>query len=125
MTDAFSDIDKLGSDLVTVVRAPIINSTRDNSEVRDWDNPVLTDYPFCKVEPFPTTKNRLFIEVEIDREFAANYYRLWLTPDCDVKSTDRLRWLNQEMDIAGIPIIWTDFEGIVIYIGALGYIREG
>jgi len=120
-----ADINKLGADTVTIIRAPISNSSRDNSQIRDWSLAVEVDYPYCKVEPFPTTKNRLFIEVEVQREFAANYFRLWLVPGCDVKSTDRMRWRGHEMDITGVPTEWTDFEGEVVYIGVLGYIREG
>jgi len=114
----------LGSEIITVVRAPIIVNTRDNSESQDWTTATRIDVEGCMVQPF-LMSNKLVIEDNNERMFAQSFYRVWMPSGTDVLYTDRLEWREVHMDVFGQKGEWFDFEGISDHIQLLGKRREG
>jgi hypothetical protein len=114
----------LGSEVITVLRAPIVVSARDNSERPDWTAAVGTDYGNCMVQPF-LMSNKLVIEDNAERMFAQSFYRIWMPSGTDVLYSDRLVWRGRHMDVFGQAGEWFDFEGNSDHIQLLGKLREG
>lgn len=117
-------VNSLGMETVTIVRAPLATNPRDNSQFRDWASATKTDIEGCQVQPF-LLSNKLQIEDNLQREFGASYFRVWLPAGTIVLYTDRLVHRNRTMDVYGQPGIWFDFEGVESHITVLAYFREG
>lgn len=100
----------LGIEVFTVVRAPLVVSARDNSQYRDWANATETEISGCNVQPFILSE-KLLQEVNAEREFVKQVWRVWLPPGSDVTYTDRGIWRGELHDILGINGIWNHIMG--------------
>lgn len=114
----------LGSETITVVRAPLVVDPRDNSKWRNWSVATRTDIPKCMVEPFPLAE-KLNYEENRDREFARSALRMYLPAGTDVVSTDRLEWNGEEYQVLGHPGRWSRFNGDEHHVAIIAQIRSG
>ena len=114
----------LGQDTITRLRAPLVRSTRDNSESRDWSHAYAQDIPDCMVEPF-LVANRLLMEVNDGREFEQEPQRIYVPGTTDLVYTDRVQWKGQTYDIIAAPTIWTDFDGDTPFLALMIRLRSG
>ena len=114
----------LGSTAVTVMTAALAYSSRDNSQYRDWANPVSVTYQGNMLEPFQLS-SRLQVQKNQDREFASAYGRLWMIPQADMKPGQRVIIHGVEYDLHGSPIPWYDFEDVRSHWTCLVLVRSG
>lgn len=114
----------LGSETVTIIRAPLVTDSRDNSVTRDWAHATSTDVTGCMVQPFRMS-NKLVTEDMIEREFARQFFRIWAPAGTDVLYTDRVSWRGQDMEVWAQKGTWVDFEGNEDHVQFLGILREG
>jgi len=115
---------KLGANVVTRVRAPLVDDPIDSTAYRDWDNATEVTYTGCMIQPFQLS-SKLQVEYNIDREFAAAYFRVWLPPGADVISTDKLRVNGITLEVYGVPGTWFDLDGNESHVSVLCYVRTG
>ena len=101
----------LGSTPVTVLTAPLVVATRDNSKFRDWDNAVSVTYQGNMLEPFQLS-SRLQIQNDLDREFSSSYGRLWMVPEADMQPNQRVVIHGVTYEVNGRPIPWYDLEDV-------------
>lgn len=114
----------LGGNTVVRVRAPLVNDVVDNTAYRDWGNASLLTVTGCMIQPFQLS-SKLQIEMNIDREFSAAFFRIWMPAGTDIKPTDRLRVAGLELDVYGVPGPWFDLNGLPSHLSVLTYVREG
>lgn len=114
----------LGSEVVTRLRAPQVADPVDGSLYRDWTTAAALDIPGCSVQPF-LLSNKLVLEDNLQREFAGEFYRLYLPAGSDILPDDRIIWRGNTMDIYGFEGAWYDFEGNPSHVQALAYRRKG
>lgn len=100
----------LGVETLTIVRAVLAVSARDNSEYRDWANATETVITQCAVQPFVLSE-KLVEEVNAEREFIKQAWRVWAPAGTDVLYTDRAIWRGEEYEVLGITGIWNHVYG--------------
>jgi len=114
----------LGQTVITVVRAALVQDSLDNTSYRDWANATRTTYSGCMIQPFQLS-SKLQIEKNLDREFSAAYFRVWMPAGADVVSTDRLETHGLSLDVYGFPGSWFDLEDVESHVAVLCYVRKG
>jgi len=117
-------MNNIGRETVGVVRAPLIQGARSASLHRSWATATTTNYTTCSVQPF-LMSNKLVVEMEDQREFASQVYRVWGPADMDVKSTDRIMWRGKLYDVRGPMGTFPDLHGRVHHVQFLMIDREG
>lgn len=114
----------LGSETITVLRAPEATDSRDGSKYRDWSTATSTVVIGCMVQPF-LMSNKLVIEDSLQREFTGQFFRIWAPGDTDIEYTDRIVWRGRTMDVYGDDGPFVDFEGNVDHIQFVAIYRRG
>lgn len=114
----------LGSDIFTILRAPLLTDPVDGSQYRDWNHPTETVVKDANVQPFPMAE-KLNFEDNRDREFARTALRFYAPPGTRVESTDRVRFDGEEYDVFGHDGVWRRFSGQERVVQFIGRIREG
>lgn len=100
----------LGREVVTVVRAQLVENTRDESLYRDWANATETDYSGCSVQPFILSE-KFQAEDTTDREFLRYTLRVWGPPNMDVEYTDKVVWRGKEYEVSSLDGVWSHIMG--------------
>lgn len=113
----------LGDDTFTIVRAPLVESSRDGSKYRDWANAIRIDVVDSKVNPFQLAE-KLNFEVNADREFARTGLKFFYPPTV-ILHTDRIEYKGETYTVFGHPQIWTDFEGVEDHGEMVVQLKEG
>lgn len=101
---------KLGSQVITRIRAELAVSSRDNSKFRDWDNASRTDVRNCNVQPFIASE-KYVAEIDVWREHVRQLLRCWLPAGTEFLYTDRVEYRGVEYDVMGIQSVWDDIQG--------------
>ena len=114
----------MGNNTVVVLRAPLVDDPVDNTAYRDWSNATSVTYTGCMVQPFQLS-SKLQIEMNIDREFSAAYFRVWMPAGADVGPYDRLLINGVTHDVYGVPGSWYDLGGTESHVSVLTYVRRG
>lgn len=115
----------VGSDTITLLRAPLVKDARSGSMVRDWANPLEFVIAGCSVQAFPLAE-KLNVEVLDNREFARSSVRVYAPPDSELpEPTDRFTYRGREYELFGFAAEWIDLEGNLDHIAYVGRIREG
>lgn len=114
----------LGSETVTVVHAELVLDAFDNSQYRDWANATTTDVAHCMVQPFKLS-SRLVHEDNLQREFASEYYRVWMPAGTAVSYIDRLMWRGIRMEVFGDEQRFYTFAGVEHHLQLLGVTLSG
>lgn len=114
----------LGSEVITIRRAPEVTDTRDNSKYRDWTTATSTVVTGCMVQPF-LMSNKLVVEDNLQREFASQFFRVWFPAGTDLDYADRLEWRGGVYDIYGEAGTWVDFEGNEDHVQCIALLRKG
>jgi hypothetical protein len=117
-------MNRIGRELVSVLRAPLVQGARSASLHRNWATAVSTDYDSCSVQPF-LMSNKLVVELEDQREFASQVYRVWGPADMDVESTDRIMWRARLYDVRGPMGRFPDLRGNLHHVQFLMIERLG
>ena len=115
---------RLGSEVITVVHAVLVQDVHDNSEYRDWDNATRSPISGCMVQPF-LLSNKLVQEDSLQREFTREFYRIWMPAGTVVEYTDRLEWRDANMEIFGPAQRWHTISGTPHHIQLLGVVYLG
>lgn len=113
----------LGSTPVTVLTAPLVTQTRDNSLARDWSNPVSVTYQGNMLEPFQLS-SRLQIQNNLDREFSSAFGRLWMVPEATMEPNQRVVIHGVTYEVQGQPILWRDLEDVASHWTVLLLLRD-
>lgn len=115
---------RLGQDQFTVIRAPLVQSPRDGSFYRDWENATHTLVLNANIQPFKLSE-KLEKEDDQGREFGKSGRRFFAPPNTDVQYTDRILYLHEVYDVLGHPGYWTNFRGEVDHVAFIAQRREG
>lgn len=102
---------ELGVQVITRLRAELVNSARDNSFYRDWDNPSRTDIRNCNVQPFIISE-KYVSEIDVEREHVRQLLRCWVPVGTDFVYTDRAEFRGVVYDVLGIQGVWDDLQGM-------------
>lgn len=100
----------LGRETITIRRAPLAVSPRDNSEYRDWANATDTDVTNCNVQMFIMSE-KLMAEITEDREAIREVFRVWAPAGTDVTYTDAIIWRGDEYEAHGRIGQWDHIMG--------------
>lgn len=95
----------LGPHTVTVLRGTSAPSEYGNTTSTDWSNPTRTEVPGCSVQPAPATA------YTVDRDTFTTRHQVYMPPDTDVRSNDRVEWRGDTYDVDGDVLRW-DFPGL-------------
>lgn len=114
----------LGRETVTIIRAPLVTSSRDNSESRDWANATETDIHNCNVQSFIMSE-KLEAEFTRERESIRELIKVWAPAGADVQYTDRFRWRGNEYEVHGRIGVWDHIMGPENHRDFLGRRRLG
>lgn len=115
----------IGSESITLLRAPLVKDARSGQMIRDWSSAV--EYPItgCSVQPFPLSE-KLNVEVSDNREFIRSSVRVYAPPDSILpEPTDRFLYRGREYELFGFTSEWVDLEGALDHLAYIGRIREG
>lgn len=114
----------LGSDTITILRAPLVVDPVDNSSYRDWDTAVSTPVYRCSVQPFPMAE-KLNFEENRSREFSRTAIRIWCPPGTRFEPTDRILYMGETYDVFGHQGVWHRFRGQEHHVQIIARLREG
>lgn len=114
----------LGREVVTILSAPEVIDIRDGSSYRDWGTATSTVVTGCMVQPF-LMSNKLVVEDNLQREFASQYFRVWMPAGTLLAYTDRLLWRGDSYDVYGEAGVWHDFEGVESHVQCVALLRKG
>lgn len=102
---------RLGSETLTVLRAPLVAAPRDGTQYRDWTAPTSTVVVGCMVEPY-LMSNKLVKEDDESREWSQEYLRCWVPEDADIVYTDRVQWRGDTYEVFGPAQLWVTRRGV-------------
>lgn len=114
----------LGSEVITIKRAPELTDPRDGSLYRDWPTASSTVVEGCMVQPF-LMSNKLVVEDNLQRQFASQYFRVWMPAGTDLEYTDRLEFRGNSYDVYGEAGPWYDFEAVESHVQCVVLLRKG
>lgn len=114
----------LGSDTITILRAPLATDPRDGTQYRDWNNATSTTVHRCNVQPFPLAE-KLNFEFNLDREFSRTAIRIYAPPGTDFLPEDRILFNGTSYDIFGSKGDWRRFSGSPHHVQVIARQLEG
>lgn len=114
----------LGREIITILRAPLVTSTRDNSQSRDWNNAVQIVIRNCNVQSFIMSE-KLEAEETKEREAIRELIKVWAPAGSDVLYTDRFLWRGDEYEVHGRIGRWDHIMGPENHRDFLGRRRLG
>lgn len=115
----------VGSESITLLRAPLIKDPRSGQFIRDWKNPQQIPVAGCSVQPFPLAE-KLNVEVSDNREFIRSSVRVYAPAESvSPEPTDRFLYRGREYELFGFTSEWVDLEGKLDHLAYIGRIREG
>lgn len=114
----------LGIETITILRAPLVASSRDNSQQRDWPNAVTHDLLQCNVQPFILSE-KYTAEINTEREYLTVLFKVWAPAGSDVLYTDRAQWRGTEYEILGLTGNWDHIMGGEHHKSFLLRLRQG
>lgn len=95
------------SDVVTVVRAPVVVD-RYNNEVRDWDNATRATVGGCSVQPLDSSGG---LAITPGRDAVVTRWRLFAPDGVDLLPTDRIGWQGVDYEVDGDLERWSSPSG--------------
>ncbi len=114
----------LGVETITIVRASLVASSRDNSLQRDWDAATTHTLKGCNVQPFILSE-KYTAEVNNEREYLTVLFKVWCPAGSDVIYTDRATWRGTEYEVLGLTGQWDHIMGPEHHKTFLLRLREG
>lgn len=115
---------RLGSETITILRAPLVTDPVDFSEYRDWDNPTETTVNDVTAEPFLMAE-KLNFEYERNREYAQTALRFYCPAGTRFESTDRIRYDGLIYEVFGHGGVWHRLNGEEHHVQVIGRRRQG
>ncbi len=115
----------LGNDEYVVVRAELVEDSRDGTLYRDWANATRTTVTAAKVNPFQLAE-KLNFEINAEREYTRTGLKFFAPPGSLMpEATDRIEYRDKTYSVFGHPMMWTDFEGNDHHIEFVAQLKEG
>lgn len=116
---------RLGNETVTVLTAPLVTATRDNSLNRDWSQATEQTIINCSVQPFRMSYRLIQTDFK-DREYVQEYFRLYIPAGQPIPvHTDKVLWRSTEFDSYGPSQSWYDRKGNLHHTQVVLRFREG
>jgi len=114
----------LGVETLTVCRAPLTVSARDNSEYRDWANEVQTQVGGCNVQPFILSE-KYTAELNSERDYLTVLFKVWAPSGMDIVYTDQVIWRGTRYEVLGFAGQWDHIMGPAHHRSFLLRLRTG
>lgn len=117
---------RLGTQTIEILNAPLVDSPRGTSSVRDWVNAEVTVVEGCNVQPFKLAE-KLAYSNDSQREFSKSGFRVYAPGVADgiVTAESKVRYRGTTYEVLGITGTWFRLDGTIDHVAFVIRERRG